>query len=705
MEDIPEYLSSNFSRVYQSHIVQEPSTPLFDRINYFDSFLNENLSKCHYHPNGDHIEGKPRLFEDDIDWGTEAAQEISGVFKGIMEDPGVYAISQEALAEAGKSLNAPFISGLVANGPEVVDGKDVLILCAGDGEDVNRLSHSAATKARSVHMVGVNTLNNRSKSSASYVPTIYDRRWLHNIPREELLEYDLILCHHGLHHVLATPDGEDAFEYLVNHCLRPNGIVIADKLDMIGLRGLVLPYSEHGRSIWLDSYDPTDGIEGVMYVGVGARVWKDPVLSDRRLHNLSQRWAVKMMVVSGRGVYKTNTLGGRPIVPPRTIQRYAERSEVRAVTYIEMRKGAHMYHFVPSNPVVSTNPGLVKWEERVPPDYIMAQLSFRVVKGNPVTSKALWNLSLSNSLFSYKIDGITAKVLVTSGCTWASVPDAYKPHGLRYYFAASGAHTGDSNLRLQAEAFLYGEDLTMVVVDPLYLGPCQPSQFAARVDLYNQFLGENPRIASILPQKPWFKTFNEVALLCQEGVVIMNMNTPPPTTPELGRACLYAKKQWTVDVKHPSGMVWEHKINPNGHIGDPVRMRLDRTEGNSPEAIKYLENALPFDVVCNMYRCLNDPQPPWGKDEVTSLVTLLPHLKGFSPDEDILSLTKDQRDARGKFAWAIIHRSAKVFPPEVEKKVIEMANAAGMTVGDKFGLLSPQVNEVRPPSKYKSKYA
>lgn len=714
MEDNPKRLSSNFTNVYLSHEPSCPSQRLFDNISSFDTFLEENLSRCHYLPNGDGVVGKKRLYPEDINWGSPSASVMLDMFTEVINDDKMFTRTPSSLAEAGMTLNAPIITALHSYGGEIVEGKDVAILCAGNGEDSNRLAHSTFIQAESLHFIGSEEFNSRARSSAAGVPAHWDPRFLHEIPDNELGQYDTIICHHGLHHILATPEGEDAFANLINNHLKVGGRFLGDKVSLVGARGLVLPDSEAGRNVWLDSVDFKEGIEGTMYLGVGSRVWKDPILTNKRLYDQSLRWKCKTLVLDGKGIYHSSNLKGTPLVPPRTVEKAALRSETRVMTYIELERTPDQRPIIAGAelpPPVLPSPKDMRaeaplWVEREPPDYVVAQLSFRVVKGVVVGTSDVWNVAISTALFSHKLDGICGRVLVGSGSSWLAVDQADRSPPYRYFNSTSISRVEEDPLKLQVEVFYdqLGKP-NAVVVDPIHMGPCQPSQFAARVRLYSDFLVQYPRYSLLLPQKKWYNTWEEVAPTAVEGVVIMNLHTPPPYTPDLARACHYVKRSLTIDILNADGKVDEHQFlrdpGPDGsHVGAFIRPRPDKMHPNSPETVAKLYQALPFSVVGDLFQCMANPNPP-VPDAVESFLARLPLI---TSDEVSDFADPEKRHARAVVAWVLVHRSREVLPPVAERALRKAITAMGVGLGDTYGVLieraPPQVLRTN-----KSRYA
>jgi len=529
-----------------------------------------------YDDEGNEIEGEERLMEEDIPFDSVPGVDSERATAGILSMGFEIEQTGDMPDDVVKALNTHIVTAVSVLQPSFPKKPKILVLCAGNGEDLNRLSYQSLVDASAIHLVGASGLTPR----ASFVlENVKDKlkattEYLHNVPKGFLLPtYDIIICHHGLHHVMSTHGGEAAFLSLLNR-LSPNGRFIGDKVDLMGLDTLQKFSSLPSHSVELMHLDRSVGIEGVMTIRVAGKTWRDPILSDRRLLDLvmSEGSPFTVHMLQGRHAFKSYTLEGYPFTPPKTVDFSSRRAETRVITYIEIarKKGV-------SCPVhKSFFPSFV-WEERKSfSDQVSQLFEFPINRGKHFQAKDVPYLSYGYSIFSEKTNGHSARVVVGEGSAYMEVYTS----PVKYYLCQLPSRHGLPLLRLQCE---YLPDGSVVVLDPIHLGIDTPSGFQARLRHMDSIFSISPYLDEILVRKEWYPSlpFEEARAGEWEGVVIMPSSAPSPRDGvRFESTALYSKWDPTVDVATPDGVV--EVCVDSGKI---VRPRPDKKVGNSEKNV------------------------------------------------------------------------------------------------------------------------
>jgi hypothetical protein len=602
-----------------SHWSGQPKIPVDDLFSFGSLMrkVDESTRDSYYDDEGMEEDDQPRLFVDDIDWTNLECHEASTKLERVLDLPFEVQEASNLTPEGFVALNSHFVTGLSIAEKTLPPDFRTLIICAGNGEDLARLTHGGVARSKQIDMVGATSPHARAR----WVKGIFkDRirstsRYLHDLPPGWLADsYDLILCHHGLHHVVSTPLGEAAFKSVLQR-LTPNGVFIGDKIDLMGLDSMVkyttLP--SHGvELLHLELDDRTS--EGTMTVRVGSKNWKDPVLSDRRMFSLPPEGFV-LHALPGLGAYTGTTLLGTPFVPPKTVAGATKRSEGRVVTYIEIRRSGSLSQPSPLGPGAPPPPRSVAWT-RVDkfPGHALQLFNFPLDKGVHLQAQDLRFVSPDYSLFSVKSDGVSARVVVNEGCAYLMTIEVPP----RMMMANGFTRTGQPILRLQCELLPNG---VVELCEPIHLGPQTPRNFKGRLDYFSQIAGASTWIPQLVTVKEWsydgIKMMKRVLELGLEGVVIMNPGAPSPMDgPQFWGLANYVKVRPTIDVMTPGG-VEEQYLD-----GTIKRLRPDKKHGNSSYNIQSVRDSVPYHALMDF---LSMPHSPEDEADLLSTVRDLPY--------------------------------------------------------------------------------
>lgn len=561
----------------------------FAWVKYMDRHLKASPPIGFYDMEGNEVDDEPRMFVDSFDWESENMHCILQNVKVIIDHDTVEEHNPSYPDETYKALNAHIVTGLSANADLLDHTSNVLVVCVDDAEDVNRIAHCNVDHAKTIDLVGCNTINARATENIALGgPEVRTTPlWLQDLPDGFLRDtYDLMVCHHGLHQLLSTPEGEVAFIKLL-HRLSPRGRLIGDKIDYAGFNSAHMPSYMPSRSVELLQYDPRAGLEGEMRVRVRDKIWLDPVLSNFRLESLVSKAGPGFVVNihSGFGAWKARSLSGLSLNPPSRVRNAANSGSARVVTYVEIGR---VPPFGPVFPLQDWTPTESRWSirERLP-DYLVAPFAFGINKGQPLQPKDVHYMYDNNIMYSEKLNGVSGRCLIIEGTAWlltSHIPP-------RIYHGGAIHYTNLPTLRIQVEVF--DNPFRVVVVEPVSGGYSMPNGFRGRLSYTQGLLSSCPQAQGLLDFKTWYSSWQDVSDKAKsmgwEGVVMMTSNCPPPS-PTFTRGARYVKFQYTYDVLL-DGRIWEVRQD-----GSRVRRRDDKDVPNNPEAIRWARDAVDFDA-------------------------------------------------------------------------------------------------------------
>jgi len=559
--------------VKQEHKIKLPMESLASWGDYLE-LLSDRVTMSSYDDWGNDVEGEERIMPCDIGFDTPLGEQVVGLTTEIMD----IKLEVEVLAampnESLKALNAHYITGLNLVQSHLPPSPRVLVLCAGNGEDLPRLVRSGVTHFDQLDVVGCTPFRKKNKLATIAVSgrVRYTSSFVEDLPMEWFSpSYNLILCHHGLHHVMRTHAGSERIRELCSR-LTPDGIMIADKIDLVGLDTLVQWSSSPTHSVELLTVDKSHGIEGRMSIRVGAKVWDDPILTDHRLYDNFP--GMNVHVLQGRGAFSSGSNSyGQRFIPPSGVLLASKRGEVRIMTYVEVRP-RFMQQYIPVEPTV-----ISLWQGKAMlPSHVVDQLNFPINHGMHFQMEDIPFLG-DTTMFSEKSNGVAAKVLIGEGAAYMCVN--FNPP--QYYVAQGAMRVGLPMMRLQCEWV----DGRVILLDPIHLGVDTPSGFYARRDYYNRLLVQSPWVGALVHDKVWSFRLPMPEASAWEGVVMMNTSCPSPFVG--GKYChtaRYAKWVTTVDVaSDPTPANPDGIIEVDVYSGRKVRDRPDKKVPNSKKNI------------------------------------------------------------------------------------------------------------------------
>jgi len=519
----------------------------------------------------------------------------------VYADPFPTVVHKDQGAEI--SLNCAIITEMNAHVPALPVTANILVLCAGNGEDACRLTYTKAGRVPHTDFVGASDFHPRAKLALNqFAGHRTTPCYLEDLPDGWLGTYDLILCHHGVHHLTRTTKGVAAFVNLLSNHLAVGGMFVGDFINIVGAKYTSEVISNVGSSVRLLNHDASSTpsfIEGKMTVRAGGATWTDAVLSYTRLANMIPGH-LRFDICTGRDLYAAGrtSINGNPLVLPAHLKYAKSRSEAQMVSVLEVYR-------VPHTSLSSSSSVFQRFPENYEPaawslvtkaleSSVSTALSFTVLKGTLAGPRDLYFMINESHLYSEKMDGIHARVVLRGSGAYALLDT-----GEVYY--AGGINRGQNafDVELSCEAIASPDGLRFVVNEPIRLGPYTPRCFATRLRAWMDVYREYPSISRVLVQKPWYEAYPalEADEGGWEGIVVMSPSTLPPwakSHPFAARA-RYVKRVVTVD-NLIGNKVFEVELD----TGKAVRPRPDKAEGNSPKEVEKLKEAIPWRAVATI---------------------------------------------------------------------------------------------------------
>jgi len=581
--------------VKQEHKVKLPMESLSSWGDYLE-LLSDRVTMSSYDDWGNDVEGDERIMPCDIGFDTPLGEQVIGLTTEIMD----IKLEVETLAsmpnESLKALNAHYITGLSLVQAHLPPSPRVLVLCAGNGEDIPRLVRSGVTHFDQLDVVGCTPFRKKNKLATISISgkARYTSSFVEDLPLDWFSpSYNLILCHHGLHHVMRTHAGSERIRELCRR-LTPDGIMLADKIDLLGLDTLVQWSSSPTHSVELLTVDKAHGIEGRMSIRVGAKIWDDPILSDHRLYDNFP--GMNVHILQGRGAFTSgaNSYGQR-FIPPSGVLLASKRGEVRVMTYVEVRP-RFMPAYIPTSPTT-----IALWQAKaLLPSHVIDQLNFPINHGMHFQMEDIPFIG-DTTMYAEKSNGIAAKVLIGEGAAYMCV-NSNPP---QFYVAQGAMRVGLPMMRLQCEWV----DGRVILLDPIHLGMDTPSGFYARRDYYNRLLAQSPWVSALVHDKVWRFRIPMPEASEWEGVVMMNTSCPSPFSG--GKYChtaRYAKWVTTVDIAgEPTDLNPDGIIEVDAFTGRKIRDRPDKKTPNSKKNIADVRRSIDLPGVLALLDIEYDP--------------------------------------------------------------------------------------------------
>jgi len=576
----------------QSHQAILPIDEAFQMVESLDEMIAQGQFG-EYDDEGMEIEGGFRVYVEDLDFLSSPMHALVDSIDKILDADFVLEENPDYPSQVEAALNSHIITAINASSHVLSPDSNILVLCAGNGEDLNRLVHYSVDVCKSIDMVGYSPLNPRAATNLrkSGMDYRFFTEYLHKLDLSKLRKsYDMILCHHGLHHILANAAGERAFIEVMRR-LSPKGVFIGDKIDYYSLNSLRQAQYQNANSVELISVEDK-GIEGTMKVRVRGRIWEDPILSDIRLHRVFNRLNLEsgytMQTLAGHGAWQGKTLYGHPLTPPPTVRHAAYLPESCVMTYVEIK---HAPKLPPPVPIVPPpGMGFVWSHEPNPPPGVDSFVGFHINLGQPLQPRDTHYVLYGGSLFSEKSSGFSGRVCVHGEVAWLAFRGRVGP---MYYSAPTGLAFNSPTLQLQVEVIERDQAPPRVILlEPVSLGIHSPTGFLSRLDMAHGIIRGSPALSALIELKRWYESWEEVSGDAQigrwEGVVSMMPSCPPPRR-DFTRGARFIKFEYTLDVRGPGGIFEVRRDS-----GETIRPRPDKDVPNNPEAIRWNMNAVDF---------------------------------------------------------------------------------------------------------------
>lgn len=574
-----------------------PELPLGQLPNYgelLERMFEQISCQREYDDFGNEIPGVDRLFADDFDWGNEINDDALRMTEKLMSTPFVMRENPKFPSEIKKAMNAHIVTGINVNLQQSHNSKDVLILNAGNGEDVVRVLHKGFN-VRSIDMVGVTKLSNRASfAKAKFSGEV--RRTTFNIEDVDQDKdfklrdrYDVIIVHHGLHHTLQTRRGEEAFVKLLDR-LSDDGLLLGDKVDLMGLDTLETHTNLPSHGIELLNYARDKCIEGMMTIRVMDTVWNDPVLTDKRIYDLVPP-GYSVQLLQGQGAFDFNnnglggkTLSGRNFVPPSSVKHAAKTSSIRVMTYVEIRRGLKLPMVV--DPGIPMEAGGRRWVDADFEDHQERYFdNFPVNRGRHFQARDISFLGEGYSMCARKGDGLRARVVIAQDGAFMQVET--NPVS-RKKMTNIHSHPGFLTLRLQCE--YYPDSGFVELNDPIWLGPESPISFLSRLNMFDAIVRRCPWMTGIVARKRWYTSLHD-AVIHEAGDEFVIMSASAPTPFERGGkfqdTAKFTKRRPTVDI-----FVGDKLCETYIDDGTVKRLRPDKVVQNSAQNIREVRDSI-----------------------------------------------------------------------------------------------------------------
>jgi len=559
--------------------------------------LANSIPYDNYDDFGQEIDGMRRIMEDDVDFDSVCGEDTVRLMSELTTFSLVLEEVDKMPDDTKKAMNAHYVTGLSLVQSRLPVQANVLIICAGNGNDVARLTYRGVPNFANLDIVGASPFRPLARFATKTLTGNVRVRpeYLEKIPLSFFLQsYDLILCHHGLHHVMRSEEGVLRLRTLLDR-LTPNGLLVGDKMDLVGVDTMAQFSFMPSSGVEMCGMNRTKYMEGAMNVRVMDKIWEDPILSDRRLYDSFKDFNINLL--QGRGAFQVGrNIFGDKFDPPRSVLTASKSSATRCITYVEIAKRSIGFipHDIPPNPPARLQYELVQKKNH--DSAVVDLMNFPVNKGLHLQVSDVPYVGI-NSLFSEKNDGITARVVIGEGSIYVTTIEAVP----RYFVGPGKTRSGLPILRLQCE-YMEGSQFPLILTDPIHLGVDCPSSFRARQNYYDAMVRASPWIAEYIHAKMWFTTLPPEAKEW-EGIVIMGTATPSPMQGEkYTHSARYVKWRNTVDLAYSDG-IWEVDVVTK----ERIRPRPDKIRPNAPSNVRHVQEALNADDLYNLLLIEYDP--------------------------------------------------------------------------------------------------
>jgi len=517
---------------------------------------------------------------------VECKELMEDKMMGLLDFEPYLRTTERLPSELVRCLNAPIVAAIDSLPPTGAADR-VLILCAGDGEDLNRFSNASGGLAPQgvFDFVGAEVFNDRAARVAAlmggavrvtqaHLDAAMASGWF------EGRIYDRIICHMGLHHILRNRAGEEALVRLLENHFDPGGVFFATSVHGPSLVLNDAFGHDRDRVRVLSALPPSeDYVEGAYKVYVYGVVWLDAVLSNERLNRImSPKFACRIM--QGRYAYKNRwNYNSSAVTIPKHLKGVIGRMDAQIIKLVEVKRTRLDVPHGISHPVV---------EARLRSGWRRTESSVKLPRfplnhGRVVAPVDVVYLLYSRCLYSDKSDGECARLWLINGF-------GYLEDAAGALFKYPTRVIGCPDLKLQVEIMPKGE---ILLTDVLDAGPDTPIQFAARLDYFENLYWQFSGLQFLVSLKSWVEDPDLVWAQASEGIVICPVDAPPGSFKDRLGSARYIKKFLTYDVFRdgPDGP-GVYEVDDLGAIR---RFRPDKVVANTDAQLAHMASAITYD--------------------------------------------------------------------------------------------------------------
>jgi len=535
---------------------------------------------------------------DDIDWDEPDAVAVDAALTKLIAHEFTVRPAPGVIEEVHNAFNVPIISMINDAAPSLTPGSRVLIIGADVGQDVRRLKRATTTQiivdAVEPNPDAVEYLREELRLFGGgnlYVGKFHDAFPPDKAPTHQ---YDLIIHNMGLHVVCGTAESRVHYADTIQRLLRPGtGRLIGTSIDPHGACVSDLAGNKAiSKTVDVVSlYDPQPNADlGIVQMRVCDKQFRDPVLPLDVIEDMFfDKPNLQCQVIPARYALRQNA--NNPVVwryrAPEKMERFARRPELQVVACVDVRACA-----AEPPPDLVPIPGYCDhWRRKYEyASHELAYMGFPLNHGRALTADDLLYMGPGAIAVAYKRNGIEGRMVLRRGAIDLKLGDG------RFFQIGALPFDFDHTWQLQVEVVAKGDRINRVYVTDVYrTGLRTPTSFKARWQRLTELYHRNPMLAQFFEPNyfcmvPHPRTLEDMFKRQPDdtdGWVVMPLHAPPGKPGENFGSARYLKRVVTVDTLAGDGIVWETDLK-----GMPLKVRLDRKDGNTDLQVAHLLRAL-----------------------------------------------------------------------------------------------------------------
>lgn len=543
----------------------------------------------------------PNQFEESV--VTHHFTEVVEEFSRVLTHDYIPINVREKQSEISKAYAAPLISFLSKELPRFETGYSVLLLGAGSGKDVRRISMANPNFVKLVAVdPNVNELDKlRRVYPKAYCYTGTVRTTLSRVRKHG--PFDLIVANMSFHYIFGVPSGFEVAKELPN-LLTPRGLFFGSYVDVPSVKASsMVHFMKTGNSVQylgerfnstVDGEKPLNGVACISMAGV---VFEDPYITVEQVYAMFEDVNVSVNVYHGSTMIKTQTDRAPLYPPPPGFDNVSQRPELIMYRAVVVTPGISRSFRDVGNAKVYLNEAPPSIRKTGASGLADRQYCVSYNKGVPLQPHEHQYVDADNMRIAVKRDGIMAKLIYSKRNLEIAAAD-----GNCYKFDKfEGNYAGDFILQVEIvpsqtykRHHVSGElgGFWVVVTDVLMPPWGATGPFASRWAWLQHVYGMT-QWPFVLQE--WVDLRSPIALelihTAEEGIVLQSMLAPPGALKRGAGTAHYVKRRYTVDRRDDKGGISEYTLD-----GLLVRSRPDKDQPNTNLVIDKIKSAIPYNV-------------------------------------------------------------------------------------------------------------